>query len=411
MLSNFSVWAATIFPPTVTLLLMLYVIRRDPYIEKKNRSTMLWIVLLVFVILLLDCLNGLFLIWILVPQRIVADICCYAARPLAIVLLLRVLQPEKRHPFCWILLGVNAAIHLTALFSPICFTLDPTGFFIRGPLGYTSHIVSGVLLAYLTWVSVRISFGGEKRESLLPVLSALLIAASVVLDTQISDVPVPIVTDAMVLCCVFYYIWLHQRFVLAHENALMAEQRIQIMMSQIQPHFLYNTLSTIQALCRTDPEKAFYVTERFGTYLRQNLDALRRNRCIPVEKELEHTRVYAQIEALRFPNVHVEYDIRDTGFCVPALTIQPLVENAIRHGVRILEDGRVRIRTQATADHHEITIADNGIGFDAAAAEHADGAHIGLSNVRERLAAQCGGSMEIASEAGNGTTITIRIPK
>ena len=411
MISEFSVWAAGCFPPAVTLLVMLYIIWQDSYIEKKTRSTMFWIVLLVFGILVLDCLNALFLIRVLVPERIVVDICCYAARPLAIVLLLRVLEPEKRHPVCWVLLGVNAAIHLTALFSPICFTLDPTGFFIRGPLGYTSHIVSGILLAYKTWVSVRISYRSGRRESLLPVISVLLIVASVALDSQISDVPVPMVTYAMVLSCVLYYIWLHLRFVRAHENALMAEQRIQIMMSQIQPHFLYNTLSTIQALCRTDPEQASEVTERFGTYLRQNLDALRQTQCIPVEKELEHTRVYTEIEALRFPNVHVEYEIADTGFSIPALTIQPLVENAIRHGVRIREDGQVRIQTQAVEDCHEIAITDNGIGFDALSAENANDAHIGLRNVKERLAAQCGGSMEIVSEKDRGTTITIRIPK
>ena len=411
MISKFSVWAATVFPPAATLLLMLYVIRQDPYIEKKNRSTMLWIVLLALVILLLDCLNALFSLRVLVPERLVVDIFCYAARPLAIVLLLRVLEPEKRHPFCWVLLGLNAAIHLTALFSPICFSLDPIGSFTRGPLGYTSHIVSGILLAYMTWASVRIPFANGKRESLLPVLSVLLIAASVVLDSQISDVPVPMATYAMVLCCVFYYIWLHLRFVRAHENALMAEQRIQIMMSQIQPHFLYNTLSTIQALCRADPEKAFEVTERFGAYLRQNLDALSQTKCIPVVKELEHTRVYTEIEALRFPNVHVAYDIQDTDFSIPALSIQPLVENAIRHGVRIREDGRVEIRTRAVEEFHEITITDNGIGFDAQAAEPAGEAHIGLKNVQERLAAQCSGSMEIVSEKDRGTTITIRIPK
>ena len=411
MISEFSVWAAASFPPAATLLVMLYVIWQDPYIEKINRRTMLLIVLLVFIILVLDCLNALFLIRVLVPERIVVDICCYAARPLAIVLLLRVLEPEKQHPLCWVLLGINTAIHMTAVFSPICFTLDSTGLFIRGPLGYTSHIVSGILLIYMTCASVRISFGSGKRESLLPVLSVFLIAASVALDSLISDVPVSMVTHAMVLCCVLYYIWLHLRFVRAHENALMAEQRIQIMISQIQPHFLYNTLSTIQALCRTAPEKASEVTERFGTYLRQNLDALRQTQCIPVEKELEHTRVYTEIEALRFPNVHVEYKIQDTGFSVPSLTIQPLVENAIRHGVRIREDGRVEVRTRAAEAFHEITITDNGIGFDLQSAERASGDHIGLKNVQERVAAQCGGSMEIVSQIGSGTTITIRIPK
>jgi sensor histidine kinase YesM len=107
----------------------------------------------------------------------------------------------------------------------------------------------------------------------------------------------------------------------------------------------------------------------------------------------------------------VEYKIQDTGFSVPSLTIQPLVENAIRHGVRIREDGRVEVRTRAAEAFHEITITDNGIGFDLQSAERASGDHIGLKNVQERVAAQCGGSMEIVSQIGSGTTITIRIPK
>ena len=84
---------------------------------------------------------------------------------------------------------------------------------------------------------------------------------------------------------------------------------------------------------------------------------------VPVTKELEHTRLYAEIEMLRFPNVRVEYQIEDSGFKIPALTIQPLVENAIRHGVRIRNDGLVTVSTFREADAHRITIEDNGAGL------------------------------------------------
>ena len=262
-----------------------------------------------------------------------------------------------------------------------------------------------MLLLYITMEK----FKGAGRW--VPAFNALIIAASVALDSLVDyrNYMVTYMTIAVVSCSLFYYIWLHVQFVREHEQALMAEQRIQIMMTQIQPHFLYNTLSTIQALCRIDPEKAFTVTEKFGKYLRQNLDSLNRAELIPVSKELEHTRVYAEIEEIRFPNVHVEYDIQDADFSLPALSIQPLVENSIRHGVRIREEGIVKVSTRNIDGCHEIVISDNGKGFDTELAEQAVGTHIGIRNVRERLEKMCGGSLEIKSVIDEGTTITIRV--
>ena len=90
--------------------------------------------------------------------------------------------------------------------------------------------------------------------------------------------------------------------------------RTQLLVSQIQPHFIFNTLSTIQALCRIDPEKAFDTIEKFGTYLRMNLESMGQPTLIPFQKELEHTRIYAEIEMLRYPEIHIVYDIRDDDF-------------------------------------------------------------------------------------------------
>ena len=176
-----------------------------------------------------------------------------------------------------------------------------------------------------------------------------------------------------------------------HEEDLKAQQRIKIMMSQIRPHFLYNTLSSIQALCLADPEKAFEVTERFGTYLRQNIDSLDQPKLIPFPKELEHTRVYSEIEMIRFPSIRIEYDTEDVDFRLPALTVQPIVENAIRHGVRGKAEGVVRISTRKINGFHEIGITD-------------------IRSVRERLAGMCSGTMTVESRIGAGTRVTIRIP-
>jgi hypothetical protein len=130
--------------------------------------------------------------------------------------------------------------------------------------------------------------------------------------------------------------------------------------------------------------------ERLSAYLRQNLDSLGQPECIPFAKELEHTRIYTDIEQVRFDTIRVEYDVGDRDFSLPPLTLQPLVENAIRHGVRIREQGIVRIATRRTADCHEILVEDNGAGFDVESLEKSDDNHIGIRNVRERLEKMCG---------------------
>ena len=182
------------------------------------------------------------------------------------------------------------------------------------------------------------------------------------------------------------------------------------MKTQIQPHFLYNTLSTIQALCDIDPEKASETTGKFAKYLRNNLESLDRTDRIPFEKDMEHTLIYTDIEMIRFPNIRIEQDIEDEDFTLPALTVQPIVENAIRHGVRIREEGIVRISTRRDGDCHEIVISDNGKGFDIEKAGDGGGLHIGVKNVRERIERMCGGTLDIKSRMDEGTVVTIRIP-
>lgn len=186
--------------------------------------------------------------------------------------------------------------------------------------------------------------------------------------------------------------------------------RVQLLVSQIQPHFIFNTLSTIQALCRIDPEKAFDTTEKFGSYLRMNLESLGQPTLIPFQKELEHTRIYAEIEMLRYPEIHIVYDIRDDDFELPALSVQPIVENAIRHGVRGKYGGEVLISSREEDGNHVVTIRDNGRGFDPDAVTETGENHIGIRNVRERIETMCQGSMHIDSERWKGTTVTILIP-
>jgi sensor histidine kinase YesM len=214
---------------------------------------------------------------------------------------------------------------------------------------------------------------------------------------------------------VINYIWLHFQFVREHEQALQAEQRIQIMMTQIQPHFLYNALTVIQELCRSDPAQAEAATVQFANYLRGNMGALQTSTPIPLGQELEHTRQYLALEQMRFEDkLTVRYDIQCESFALPILTLQPIVENAVRHGVRGNPDGRgeVVIATREFPDRYEITVSDNGPGFDPKAKESDQGhSHVGLENVRQRLGQMCGGDLTIESAPGEGTRVTIALPK
>lgn len=405
-----------LFPVCFLLIGLTVTVVLDPYISKKHRVIMFIIIALSLTLVAQNIVENalaagpLRRFW-----RTTASVYGYTVRPVILILFLYIICPDEKHLGCWALALANFLIHITAYFSHICLWIDNTNHYHGGLLSKTCLYISLLLLAYLLYRSVRnyfFSAKSEKRGILIHVFVVLMILAAVFMDGKVGgeDQPVTFLTYAIVIGSVFYYIWLHLRFVQMHEEDLKAQQRIKIMMSQIRPHFLYNTLSSIQALCLTDPEKAFDVTEKFGTYLRQNIDSLDRPELIPFEKELEHTRVYSEIEMIRFPSIRMEYDTPDTGFMIPALTVQPLVENAIRHGVRSVENGLVRVSSKKAGGFHEIVISDNGKGFDAAAAENADGTHIGIRNVRERLASLCCGTMTIESAENAGTKITIRIP-
>ena len=402
-----------ILPLFLELFCLLFVVLLDPYIKRSHRRIMLISIALITLSVVQNLLNDYFGFYYNNPTlRTLNSIFGYSVSPVIIVLFCMLVSDKTKQLPLWIVTGVNALIHSTSLFSHVCFWISDDNHFRRGPLTYTSHVVCAGLLLYLLYLTLKRKSDRKSSRLFIPVFNILSVVAAFLLDTFVThtDEGVTFTTIATVNSCLFYYIWLHLEFVHDHEKALMAEQRIKIMMSQIQPHFLYNTLSSIQALCLADPEKAFDVTEKLGTYLRQNIDSLDQPQLIPFEKELEHTRVYSEIEMIRFPSIRIEYDTRDTDFSIPALTVQSLVENAIRHGIRGVENGIVCVSSEKEGDFYEIMISDNGRGFDVQAAENASGTHIGLHNVKERIEEMCGGTLTIESITGAGTTITIRIP-
>lgn len=196
-------------------------------------------------------------------------------------------------------------------------------------------------------------------------------------------------------------------------EAELKDKSIAVMISQIQPHFLYNSLNSIAELCVVDPKRAEKATINFSRYLRGNMGALNEKNTIEFEDELNHLNHYIALEKLRYgDDLRFEFDIRASEFTLPALTVQPLVENAVNHGIRYHKmKGRIRISSFEDDKGNYVTIEDDGVGFDPTVTPSDGRTHVGISNVRSRLEIMCGGRLEIESEEGKGTLVTIVIPK
>lgn len=187
------------------------------------------------------------------------------------------------------------------------------------------------------------------------------------------------------------------------------DAHISIMLSQIQPHFMYNTLNTLQYLCKKDSDLAAEAIERFSRYLRGNMQSLTTSHLIPFKQELEHVEHYIYIERLRFgERIQIVYDIEYTDFLLPTLTLQPIVENAIRHGItKKANGGIVKITVRKVLQGILIMIEDNGIGFQVSNIDLNTPRHIGIMNVKRRLELQCNGTIAFESDKMTGTKVTI----
>ena len=197
----------------------------------------------------------------------------------------------------------------------------------------------------------------------------------------------------------------------------LVRQHVTMMLSQIQPHFLFNAMTSIRALCDENPQSAKAAMGDLAVYLRGNMDSLSSSVPIPFTKEMGHLESYLALERIRFEDrLNVDYKIEADDFCVPALTIQPLVENAIKHGIAKKENGgTVTIHTYRTDEGVVIEVSDDGVGVEftsiEALSEKNDGrSHIGLKNVKSRVSDMCKGTFEFESVKGQGTIVTILIP-
>lgn len=275
------------------------------------------------------------------------------------------------------------------------------GYYIRGKFYWTEYIYPLFICLVLLYYALKKQINWKIKApyilmALLPVVVLIIQSISYTLSLMYISI-----LGAILVLYINVQVDLGRKI---------EEFKNKVMISQIQPHFMYNTLTTIKALCRVDPDLTSKTITNFADYLRGNMDFASLDSTIPLERELKHTKIYTEIEALRFDNITFEFKIEDENFDVPALVIQPMVENAVRHGVRSKKDGHILVHTFSDEKFHNIVIQDNGKGFDNTQF-NGSRTHIGLLNTKLRIERLVNGIFEVESVPEKGVKILIKIPR
>ncbi|MDO4265424.1 MAG: histidine kinase [Eubacteriales bacterium] len=285
--------------------------------------------------------------------------------------------------------------------------------YVRGELFLLSQMIPVVL--YLLGCAV-LFYGRSKMgkgDGLLLVSYIILPCVAQLLQVFFYGGAYLNTSITVVLILVNINVQREQEFAEEKAKRELADMQVSLMLSQIKPHFLYNSLTAIRQLCDIDAGQAKESLLDFSRFLRANMNSLDTTEPIPFERELEHVRSYLNLEKQRFgEKLHVIYDIQTSKFLLPTLTLQPIVENAVRHGIlRREEGGTLLIHTEDAEDGYLICVEDDGVGMEYAAEKDTDGRiGIGMINVKKRLETQCGGDLYVHSESGR-TRVMIWIPK
>lgn len=318
----------------------------------------------------------------------------------------------------------KTAMLLSALLDAILITLSFTGVTVIYDTGFC-WVVSQVVLCPLLIICAATELYHQEKKNHILLLSSLFLLSAVLMD--IAGVGQSIYSHGtctktvFALLFVLYAAGAAKNIVIDHQASIQAKQmarelddsRIAITLSQIQPHFLHNALNSISQLCIQDPVQAQQALDDFSIYLRGNMDSLTSRELTYFPNELQHVQIYLKLEKLRFQEkLHIAYDIQEEDFFLPSLVVQPLVENAVKHGIRKSgRPGTVTVRTWSEGDTVKIIVEDDGVGFDPGQVIKDGNSHLGIENVRFRLRQMAGGELTIESAPGKGTRAVMTLNK
>ena len=310
------------------------------------------------------------------------------------------------------LFSVFVILDIVNIFTRMFFTSVNGGEYQRSGAMVASQGYQFVMFAMIFFVAI-LNKKLNNREKAAFSVYCLLPLVAIVFQNIFSGYAIAYLSIIVAIEVLFFFLNVEKSLLLAAEKEKAKDAQIKMMLSQIQPHFIYNSLSSISTLIPIDPDKAQKALDDFTEYLRSNLSSLTARDRVPFGDELRHTKTYVNLEQIRFGDrVKVEYDIKVSDFEVPPLTIQPLVENAVKHGIlKKVEGGTVKVSTYETEDRYVVEIKDDGVGFDMESVDFKSNGHVGLNNIRYRLEKMGSGEFVTESKPMEGTTIRVYFKK
>lgn len=307
------------------------------------------------------------------------------------------------------LLGIYYVMLIATQFTNVFYYVTPDNQYVRYPMFavMVSPLAAIMILNVVCTIRKRRKLSKRYFWGLMVYLMPMTAA---VIFHMFYDADVLIVLFMLLFALIMFYLILADNIdQFMRQQREIANQRASIMVLQMRPHFVSNAMMSIYYLCDKDPQKAKQVTLDFTAYLRKNFTALASEDTIPFTSELEHTRAYLAVEQAQFEDsLFVSFDTPHTLFRVPPLTLQPIVENSVKHGLRASNDPiHISVVTRKTDTGNEIIVEDDGPGFDPVDDNEP---HIALDNIRQRLEWMCKGKLMIAPREGGGTSVKVTIP-
>lgn len=314
--------------------------------------------------------------------------------------------------FAYVYSVICSMVYASSVWTGRYFYIDSTGRY----QGTARAAFTGAILLPLAIASIVVIISNRKLTSKRDTIIHLLYSLSYIIlgsFDSIYTLSFHYIVMTIFVFLIFIFINQERDKDLQVKEKELAISELNALRLQMNPHFVYNTLASIDGLVVVDPKSARDLVAKFTKHLRSSyLD--NSPSFVSFSQELENIKCYLAVEEIRFPDIKVEYDLKVTEFNIPPLTIQPIVENAIKHGICKTEDGTgtIKISTYENEKNYFVKITDNGVGFDASAPRKNDGrTHIGIDNANKRLELICNGKLDITSEIGVGTEALITIPK
>lgn len=354
------------------------------------------------------------------------DFLCYFSMftlsiPLTLYTRCKISHRPKETRWCDLLVGVEMLVAAIGLALHAFHVVD-----IHYTLPAAMLLLVGAMITGIVY-AIRHSLRHRHLQAMLSSVAPLLILVIFMVEYlqfyHLGDLPfdtglISHFGAILVLLVEGYLFFYHNRQEKKQQSRIEEEHRsmqLQMLTDNMRPHFILNTIGAIRTLIPKEPERAADLLWDFSRYIRENLEQKDYYKPVPFAEELEYIRTYLSLERARFGDtVQVFYNCTDTQFRILPLTVQPFVENAIKHGLFNVQDGgKLWISSTAIPEGHQIEIVDNGEGFDTRQLEQLleNKKSVGMRSAILRLENEMNATVSIQSDAENGTRVRIRIPK